>query len=231
MDLFSLILTIWLSSVGSSPLIYLPITLIKWDLKPVIMLSSIVERVGYTPLGILCNHIGIYHLPWITEQQFSNSNFIDQFIDLLTEELPKHQDLIIMGDINIHINYREDQDAQILLDTKAAFNSKQHINTQTPPRTYIGSNHHICNIWRITCSRTIHIRSQIHNIRNNPYKTKTRKENCTKIYWWNNYTIQKWIQQSTNSGKYNTQYGCQPTQQWDAPDHWENFSSLNKNNY
>ena len=41
--------------------------------------------------------IGIYHVPQGTEQQFSNSNFIDQFTDLLTEELSKHQDLIIMG--------------------------------------------------------------------------------------------------------------------------------------
>ena len=36
-----------------------------------------------------------------------------------------------MGDINIHINDGEDQDAQILLDTIAAFNLKQHINIPT----------------------------------------------------------------------------------------------------
>ena len=72
--------------------------------------------------------IGIYHLSQGTEQQFSNSNFINQLTDLLTEELPKHQDLIIMGDIHIHINDRKDEDAQTLLDTIAAFNLKQHIN-------------------------------------------------------------------------------------------------------
>ena len=33
-----------------------------------------------------------------------------------------------MVDINIHTNVMEDQDAQILLDTIAAFNLKQHIN-------------------------------------------------------------------------------------------------------
>ena len=52
------------------------------------------------------------HPPQNTDQQFKNSNFIDQFTDQLTEELPNHQDLIIMGDINIHINNSEDQDAQ-----------------------------------------------------------------------------------------------------------------------
>ena len=55
---------------------------------------------------------------------------IDQFTDLLREEFAKHQDLIIMGDINIHTNDMEDQDAQIPLDTIAAFNLK-HVNTLT----------------------------------------------------------------------------------------------------
>ena len=36
-----------------------------------------------------------------------------------------------MGDINIQINVREDQDVQTLLDTIAAFNLKQHVNIPT----------------------------------------------------------------------------------------------------
>ena len=52
--------------------------------------------------------IGIYNSPQSIDQQFKNSNFIDQFTDLVTEELTKHQDLIIMGDINIHIHDNED---------------------------------------------------------------------------------------------------------------------------
>ena len=75
--------------------------------------------------------IGIYHPPQGTDQQFRNSNFIDQFTDLLTEELPKCQVIIIMGNINIHTNDMEDQDAQILLDSIAAFNLKQHVNILT----------------------------------------------------------------------------------------------------
>ena len=94
--------------------------------------------------------IRIYHPPQSIDQQFKNSNFIDQFTDLLREELPKHQDLIIMGDINIHINDSEDQDAQTLLNTLEAFNLKQHVNIQRhnlghtldliiTPATYQGS--------------------------------------------------------------------------------------------
>ena len=55
-----------------------------------------------------------------------------------------------MGDINIHINESEDQDAQTLLNTIAAFNLKQHVNMPThnlahtldliiTPATYHGS--------------------------------------------------------------------------------------------
>ena len=75
--------------------------------------------------------IRIYHLPQDTEQEFSNSNFIDQLTDLPTDKIPKHQDLIIMGDINILINNSEDLDAQALLNTIAAFNLKQHVNIPT----------------------------------------------------------------------------------------------------
>ena len=55
-----------------------------------------------------------------------------------------------MGDVNIHIIEKEDQDAQTLLNMLAAFNLKQHVNIPThnlghtldmiiTPATYHGS--------------------------------------------------------------------------------------------
>ena len=53
-----------------------------------------------------------------------------------------------MGDINIHINHKEDQDAQTLVKTLEAFNLKQHVNIPNlgytlhliiTPATYQGS--------------------------------------------------------------------------------------------
>ena len=61
----------------------------------------------------------------------SNVNFLDQLTDLLSHVVPKHQDIIILGDSNIHINDPEDQDAQILQDTLNAFNLKEHVNIPT----------------------------------------------------------------------------------------------------
>ena len=113
--------------------------------------SSFEHNICNTKLGSrVYTIIGIYHPPQGTEQQFNNGNFIDQFTDLLTQELPKCQDLILMVDINIHINDSEDQVAQTVLNTIVAFTLKQHINIPThnlghtldliiTPATYHGS--------------------------------------------------------------------------------------------
>ena len=58
--------------------------------------------------------IGLYHPPQGTDPKVNNVKFLDQLTDLLSHVIPKHQDIIIMGDFNIHINDPEDQDAQTL---------------------------------------------------------------------------------------------------------------------
>ena len=66
--------------------------------------SSFEHNIWDTQLGPgVYTIIRIYHPPQSIDQQFKYSNFIDQFTGLLTEELPKHQDLINIGDINIHL--------------------------------------------------------------------------------------------------------------------------------
>ena len=100
--------------------------------KDVHVYSSFKHNIWNIQLGSrVYTIIGIYHPPQGTDQPISHINFTDQFTDLLTEEVPKHQDLIIMGGINIPTNDMEDQDAKILLDTIAAFNLKQHLNVLT----------------------------------------------------------------------------------------------------
>ena len=58
--------------------------------------------------------IRIYHPPQGTDPKVNNTNFLDQLTDLLSHVVPKHQDILILGDFNIHINDPEDQDAKIL---------------------------------------------------------------------------------------------------------------------
>ena len=62
--------------------------------------------------------IGLYHPPQGTDPKVNNANFLDQLTDLLSHVVPKHQDVIILGDFNIHISDPGDQDAPILQYSK-----------------------------------------------------------------------------------------------------------------
>ena len=75
--------------------------------------------------------IGIYHPPQETDPKVNNTNFLDQWTDLQSHVIPKHQEIIMLGDFNIHISDPKDQDAQILQDTLNAFNLRPHVNIPT----------------------------------------------------------------------------------------------------
>ena len=62
-----------------------------------------------------------------TQEGITNTTFLDELTDLLTEVTAKHRNIIILGDFNIHINNSEDPDAQVLINTLEAFNLKQHL--------------------------------------------------------------------------------------------------------
>ena len=59
------------------------------------------------------------------------STFLDQFTDLLTLLSSKSKNLIILGDINMHINNTDDHKTQTLPDSLAAFNLTQHVRIAT----------------------------------------------------------------------------------------------------
>ena len=61
----------------------------------------------------------------------TNSIFIDNLIELFTEVVSNHSNLIILGDINIHFNKLEDIDAKVLCDILEPFNITQHIKFTT----------------------------------------------------------------------------------------------------
>ena len=64
----------------------------------------------------------------------NNSAFLDQFTDLLTLLSSRSKNIIILGDINMHMDNMEDQDAQMLLDSLVAFNLTQHVKIPTHDR-------------------------------------------------------------------------------------------------
>ena len=58
--------------------------------------------------------LGVYHPLVGTQQGIRNGIFIDDLTELLTEVVPNHSNLIILGDINIHFNRLHDADPKAL---------------------------------------------------------------------------------------------------------------------
>ena len=74
-----------------------------------------------------CTLLGVYHPQVGTQQGITNSIFIDNLTELLTEVVSYHTNLIILGNINIHLNELEDTDAKAFCNILEAFNITQHI--------------------------------------------------------------------------------------------------------
>ena len=74
--------------------------------------------------------IAIYHPPSKC-QNSTHSMFIDQDMDVLTTLQAKYNNIITLGDINMHINDPNNQDTCVLQDSLYAFDLTQHIKIPT----------------------------------------------------------------------------------------------------
>ena len=74
--------------------------------------------------------VAIYHPP-SNCQGSTDATFIDQFMDLLTKLQTKYNYIIILGDINMHMDDPNNQNACILQDSINAFDLTQHVKIPT----------------------------------------------------------------------------------------------------
>ena len=156
--------------------------------------------------SIICTLLGIYHLPVWTQQGITNSIFIDDLTELLTEVVSKQNDLIILRNINIHLSEPEDTDAKAVHDTLEACNITQHINF---PTHNLG--HTLDNIateirQKQKChynSRTLHLRSLI-NCCSTQRQNRINEIRVQMDNGWNNSRIKGQVQQPANPGCRNT---------------------------
>ena len=70
--------------------------------------------------------IGMYHAPYSTVNQCTSAMFLDEFTEWLPDQLAKYKNVVIMGDINFHINNVDDPDATTFKDTLYALGPKIH---------------------------------------------------------------------------------------------------------
>ena len=59
------------------------------------------------------------------------TSFMDECCDLIGEMMPKHKNIICMGDFNIHVNSLNDPDAQQFVALTEALGLSQHVNFTT----------------------------------------------------------------------------------------------------
>ena len=81
--------------------------------------------------------VAIYHPPYTNKNPITNNMFIDDFTDWLVEEIMLHDNLLILGNFNLHINHLDNPKTGIFLDTVTAMGLNQHVNFAT---------HHLGNI-------------------------------------------------------------------------------------
>ena len=74
---------------------------------------------------------GIYHPPPNTQDNSTNNMFLDEITELLTSPIPKYNNLIIMGDFNMHIDHITNLENQIFNDTMEALGLSQQVRTPT----------------------------------------------------------------------------------------------------
>ena len=73
----------------------------------------------------------IYHQPYSVHNPVTNSMFLDDFIDFMSDIQQLRMNSYILGDFILHISNAEDQDIQVFEDTLKAMGLVQHVDFST----------------------------------------------------------------------------------------------------
>ena len=90
--------------------------------------------------------IAIYHPPYSISNPFTNTTFIEEYTEWLTEQIGSYYNLYIMGDFNIHVkNMMMDDEASAFVDSMEALSLEQDCNFIT---------HKACNTLDLVITET-----------------------------------------------------------------------------
>ena len=78
--------------------------------------------------------LAVYHPPYSEKAPITNAMFLDEVTDFLANFLIEHNNIIIAGDFNIHVNNTNDPEAQVFLDTMEVLGLDNHVNFATHNR-------------------------------------------------------------------------------------------------
>lgn len=77
------------------------------------------------------NVLAVYRPPYSVKTGNTLPLFIDDFTEFITDFLSTNDNVIILGDFNIHVDDESDPDTQIFLDTMHVLGLQQHVHEQT----------------------------------------------------------------------------------------------------
>ena len=77
------------------------------------------------------NILGLYHPPYSVRQKITNTMFIDDLTDYLTDSLASFRNILICGEFNIYIDDPNDTEVQIFNDMMEAPGLQHHISFET----------------------------------------------------------------------------------------------------
>ena len=83
------------------------------------------------PNNVTLTILAIYHPTYSDTNKAMTSQFIDEFTEFLAKFLTEYGNIIILGDINIQWNNKEDPDTRIYIDTITALGLDQHVDFST----------------------------------------------------------------------------------------------------
>ena len=111
---------------GGVALIYKDYLIIKrLNLDQLDTFEKAIWQVRYP--GVDLTVCAIYHPPYSETYQVTNNQFLDEFSEFLTEVLAEHRNLVITGDVNLHVNDPKDQEGEVFTDTMLALGLDQHV--------------------------------------------------------------------------------------------------------
>ena len=99
------------------------------------------------PLHIM----GIYHPP--PSNDTTNTIFINEISELLESRIGKYSNMVILGDLNMHVDDLTNADVCIFNDTMHAFSFKKHVTSPT----------HICGYILSLVYSEVNLELKLHN--------------------------------------------------------------------
>ena len=75
--------------------------------------------------------VGLYHPPYSGTNKCTDAMFLDDLAEFLEEVLTSYSNIIIAGDFNLHVDDKENPDAQVFVDLLTAFGLQNHIDFPT----------------------------------------------------------------------------------------------------